>query len=167
MSNNNQGAIAPKNTVPTSGEPLNAATSESVSPTDELNIDTAIQETSCVSAASSSTPPPAETLGSGGAVKPLVAIGKYDAKLRDNLLKTVNEGYGVLLSVAEALQRFKTYKNGVLYKSLGYDTYEDFCRDQWGYQKSQAYRLADTGEFLAKLDELRSPSGKGRRSKGR
>lgn len=93
----------------------------------------------------------------GGTSAMDVILTKADIANREKWEKMVDRGYKTLIEIAEALHRIKTYKGGILYKE--YASFEEYCKERWSYNKSQAYRLVETGEFLEALATADSPHG--------
>lgn len=82
-----------------------------------------------------------------------------EAKELKRLEATVDRGVEATFEMWLALHEIRTYENGLLYRSQGFDTFEDYCRSRWDYAKSHAYRLAACGQFVATLSEFHSPKG--------
>lgn len=80
-----------------------------------------------------------------------------DIEKREKWEGIVDRGYKTLIEIAEALHHIKTYKNGILYSD--YDNWEQYCQTRWSYNKTQAYRLVEAGEFIETLEKINSPHG--------
>jgi protein gp37 len=65
--------------------------------------------------------------------------------------KVVREAISATIGAAKALREIKSYKDGVLWKSE-FKSFEAYCSAKWGYQKSHAYRLVESGDFVAQLE---------------
>ncbi|MEY3898594.1 MAG: hypothetical protein RLZZ214_4116 [Verrucomicrobiota bacterium] len=87
---------------------------------------------------------------------PLPPLEDADIKFRNDREEIVATAVTASIAAAKALHEIKTYRDGLLWKTdfLSFDRY---CEAKWGYQKSHAYRLVDTGSFIAELAD--SPQG--------
>lgn len=54
--------------------------------------------------------------------------------------QTITDGLRTFVAVGRALTRIRVAK---LYRSAGYSSFETYCQDRWGYQKSRAYQLIE------------------------
>ena len=76
-------------------------------------------------------------------------------EVREHIVTTaVNQS----LAAAKALHEIKTYRDGLLWRK-DFRTFADYCRTRWDYQKTQAYRLVQTGGLLAMMEQTDSPIG--------
>lgn len=78
--------------------------------------------------------------------------------LLKKLERQVTDGVKASIAAAKALYLIREHDNGVLWKSLGYEKFGDYCAATWKYATSHSYRLADAGEFVLDL-EKHSPIG--------
>lgn len=78
--------------------------------------------------------------------------------LLKKLEQQVTEGVKASITAAKALHLIRDHQDGVLWKSQGYKTFQDYCAATWKYAASHSYRLADAGEFVLEL-ETHSPIG--------
>lgn len=99
------------------------------------------------------------------AQKALVSLGPdletTDIEYRNVREKVIEKAVSASIEAAKALREIKDYKEGVLWKSE-FKTFEAYCSARWGYQKSHAYRLVESGEFIARLEAYNnehSPNG--------
>jgi len=76
-------------------------------------------------------------------------------KVREAIVST---GFKAGFEAAKALHEIYSYCGGALWKSE-YQSFEMYCRTKWNYQKSQAYRLVEAGEFITELEISHSPRG--------
>ena len=80
-----------------------------------------------------------------------------DLAYRKEREAVVTAGVNSCIAAGRALFEIKTYHDGSLWKE--FHSFEEYCRAKWNYQKSQAYRLVDTGEFITDLETGHSPRG--------
>ena len=80
-----------------------------------------------------------------------------DLAYRKEREAVVTAGVNSCIAAGRALFEIKTYHDGALWKE--FHSFEEYCRAKWNYQKSQAYRLVDTGEFITDLETGHSPRG--------
>jgi len=64
-----------------------------------------------------------------------------------------------IMDFASALHEIRTYKNGILWKAE-YNSFEEYAKARFFYQKQHAYRLAAAGAFVSKLDTQGSSARK-------
>ena len=88
-------------------------------------------------------------LTAGGESAPLVPLPPLedaDIRFRDDREQIIATAVTASIAAAKALHEIKTYRNGLIWKRdfLSFDRY---CEAKWGYQKSHAYRLVDTGSL--------------------
>jgi hypothetical protein len=62
----------------------------------------------------------------------------------------IRRGMGTFVDVGNALQAIRDAK---LYRQE-HDTFEAYCRERWGFAKSQAYRLIDAASVAARLSPI-------------
>ncbi|HPA21226.1 MAG TPA: hypothetical protein PLU30_26015 [Verrucomicrobiae bacterium] len=79
--------------------------------------------------------------------------------MRRTLEATVTRGVKATFEMWLALHRIRTYENGLLYRSRGFETFEAYCLDKWGYAKAHAHRLANCGGFIETLQAFKSANG--------
>jgi DNA repair photolyase len=98
------------------------------------------------------------TISTSALTVPFPDLSDDDILYREEREKIVTDLVRQSLSAAKALHEIKTYRDGILWRK-DYRTFADYCEQQWGYQKSQAYRHVQAGAFLARLDQSNSPIG--------
>lgn len=79
--------------------------------------------------------------------------------MRQTLEAAVTRGVKATFEMWLALHRIRTYENGLLYRSRGFETFQAYCLDKWGYAKAHAHRLANCGGFIETLQAFKSPNG--------
>lgn len=92
---------------------------------------------------------------------PVPKLETEDAEYKKSREEVVEKAVSASIEAAKALREIKTYKDGILWKSE-FKTFEAYCSAKWGYQKSHAYRLVESGEFVAQLQAYNtehSPGG--------
>lgn len=72
-----------------------------------------------------------------------------DQNLLTQLEAKVESG---MMEFALALSQIKSHKGGLLWRSQGYESFEDYCQSRFDFKKQHAYRLAAAGEFVSSLD---------------
>lgn len=60
---------------------------------------------------------------------------------------------------AMAGEALRTVRDKKLYREAGFTTFEDYCRERWHWQRSQAYRLIDAAKVWETLYDRLSPIG--------
>jgi DNA repair photolyase len=88
----------------------------------------------------------------GEEMKPLE---QDDIEFQATREEVVAQGITHSIAAAKGLSEIKDYKDGVLWRRE-YKNFQCYCLAKWGYQKSQAYRLADSGRFILMLEALNS-----------
>lgn len=76
-----------------------------------------------------------------------------EAHRLSELEQTIEAGLRTFVDVGRALLEIR---DGRLYRQE-YGTFEDYCRERWGFEKSQTYRLMDSAKVIANLET--SPIG--------
>ena len=90
-----------------------------------------------------------------------VALTDSEAEYLDEREKIVTLSLRASIATAKALFEIHTYSEGRLWRT-DHPTFAAYCRARWDIGKSHAYRLVETGKFLASLegaDEKQSPNG--------
>jgi hypothetical protein len=64
--------------------------------------------------------------------------------------KTIEKGQRTFVEVGNALLEIKTEH---LYRS-DYDTFEDYCKERWGFQRAHAYRLIEAAKVVENLSPI-------------
>jgi hypothetical protein len=82
-------------------------------------------------------------------VKPAILFTDEDQELLGQLEAKVESA---VMEFAQALFRIKSHKGGVLWRSQGYESFEDYCQSRFDFKRQHAYRLAAAGEFVSNLD---------------
>ncbi|HVT30343.1 MAG TPA: hypothetical protein VHE81_20200 [Lacipirellulaceae bacterium] len=65
----------------------------------------------------------------------------------------VDVGIRASIFAARALHLINTYKDGAFWRSLNFETFQDYCLSRFGYAKSHAYRLTSAGKFVDNLEK--------------
>ena len=86
------------------------------------------------------------------------ALSAKNQDLLKKLERQVTHGVKASIAAAKALYLIREHEDGVLWRSLGYEKFGDYCAATWKYATSHSYRLADAGEFVLEL-EKHSPIG--------
>ncbi len=87
------------------------------------------------------------------------ALTAAEAKRLNALEATVGRGIATTFEMWLALHEIRSYRDGLLYRSQGFETFEAYCRARWDYAKAHAYRLAACGEFIQTVKAFQSPAG--------
>jgi len=66
------------------------------------------------------------------------------------LESVIDAGMQTFVHVGNALLEIR---NSRLYR-LEYDTFEDYCRERWGFKRSYAYELIDAADTMANLSGI-------------
>ena len=98
------------------------------------------------------------TGGESAPAEPLPSLKKADKEYRRQREELVTIGFEASIVAAKALHEIHSYKGGMLWKE-NYRSFWGYCEAKWGYKKSQAYRLRDTGRFLCEIGDPHSPAG--------
>ena len=98
------------------------------------------------------------TVGTSAYSEPLPDLVADDIRYRDEREHMIGRARHDSLGSARALHEIKTYRDGLLWRK-DYHRFDQYCQERWGYQKSQAYRHVQTGEFILRLEESGSPNG--------
>jgi DNA repair photolyase len=80
-------------------------------------------------------------------------LAPADQQYLDEREQLVAAGLKASIAASKALFEIATYGDGRLWKER-FDSFEDYCRIKWGYQKQHAYRLKNCGEFVHELESL-------------
>lgn len=76
-----------------------------------------------------------------------------DTSLRTTQLQAyediIRKGRRAFVEVGEALMKIRS---GKLYKDAGFDTFEKYCLERWGYKRAMAHQLIDASEMSNTLD---------------
>ncbi len=80
----------------------------------------------------------------------VLPLAKADVAFREEREAIVHNAIRFSLDAARALHEIHFYRDGVLWKNE-FASFEEYCRAKWGYGRSQAYRLVQTGEVLLDL----------------
>ena len=89
-------------------------------------------------------------------VRAVIPLTGSDVTFRDEREKIVCDGINAGLAAAKALHEIRSYKDGIIWRQ-GFDSFEAYCWEKWGYRKSHAYRLAECGDCVLELEH--SPIG--------
>ena len=87
-----------------------------------------------------------------------VELSAEDIAYRQKREAIVTTAVKASIAAAKALYEIFSYCGGVLWKA-DFSSFEEYCRAKWGYQKSQGYRLLETGGFIIDLENSHSPIG--------
>jgi len=87
-----------------------------------------------------------------------VELSAEDIAYRQKREAIVTTAVKASIAAAKALYEIFSYCGGVLWKA-DFSSFEEYCRAKWGYQKSQGYRLLETGGFIIDLEKSHSPIG--------
>ena len=80
-------------------------------------------------------------------------LAKADAEFLAEREKTISSGLKKFLEVGTALLEIQNYKNGVLFKQ-GFGSFENYCRERWGFGQSQAYRLMGDAKIVSAISPM-------------
>ena len=97
------------------------------------------------------------TIATSAPTEPLPDLGDDDIRYLEEREKIVTRAVNQSLAAAKALHEIKCYRDGLLWRKE-FRTFADYCASKWGYQKSHAYRLVETGRLVADI-ESHSPRG--------
>ncbi len=92
-------------------------------------------------------------------VLPTPALTAQETEELKRLEAAVDRGVKATFEMWAALHAIRTYRDGLLYRSQGFETFHAYCLDKWGYAKAHAHRLANCGEFIETLRAFESPNG--------
>ena len=70
--------------------------------------------------------------------------------------ETIKQNLGAFVKVGKALKAIQLQK---LHRVAKFDSFEDYCREQWGLSRQYAYRLMDAYTCMDKLQKALSPKG--------
>lgn len=70
--------------------------------------------------------------------------------------KVIEQGLATFVDVGAALVAIR---DGKKYRHAGYDTFEAYCRDRWGFDRTYAHRIMAAAETAALLDETDPEAG--------
>jgi hypothetical protein len=79
------------------------------------------------------------------------AGAELDALLTPELEAIVTEGVQTFLRVGMALRALQERR---AYLDQGHDTFEDYCRAKWGFNRAHGYRLINAAETVAALSPI-------------
>ncbi len=81
-------------------------------------------------------------------------LTQEDRDYRAQREAVIHTGMAASLAAAKALHEIHEYQNGRLWR-FEFSSFADYCRAHWGYGKSQAFRLVQTGEIYLDLEQSR------------
>ena len=77
-------------------------------------------------------------------------LTEVEAGRLDELEAVIERGLKTFVDVGTALLEIR---DGRLYRK-DFDTFEDYCRERWGFKRSYAYELIDAASTMANLSGI-------------
>lgn len=71
--------------------------------------------------------------------------------LTPELLRLMDHEKGIEQGVADVGWHLTAIRDGQFYRAAGYATFDDYCRERWGWQRAHAYRMIQAYEVVAQL----------------
>jgi len=80
-------------------------------------------------------------------------LAKADADYLAEREKTIASGLKKFMEVGTALLEIREYNKGVLFAQR-YGSFENYCRERWGFGQSQAYRLMGDAKIVSAISPM-------------